>query len=271
VFFDDVLRQTSGEHPQSKTQVPAAAPPQPKPDVAVPSSGSAPGWSQLVTATTLEDEVKAIKLEIDRLVTTPGAFASSGHQPTRRQFSLLAVLFAVIEQYDGEVRWQQDAPAARGAFARVARNLRAGGSSQVYQEVKRRQQALDVLIRGGRWTDPPEEETEANELIDRVPLMQLLEQRLESNLKSILAREADFRARGDTVRHEAEITAVLGRVLLRPGMDDAEDAEYEALARLLEQGAVQVAAAAVAQDWEAAGRAMSDISRSCVDCHESYR
>jgi hypothetical protein len=273
VFFDDVLRQTTGERPRRTTGLaetnrggPAAvegSTPPVLPDEA--------GWSRLVSPVTLEDEVKAIKLEVDRSVTTPTAFASGGHRQVRVHFSLLAVLFAVIEQYDGDVRWQVDAPLARQAFARVARNLRAGGSIQVYQEVKQRQENLDAIVRGARWDGPPPGEFAGDDFVDRTPLMQLLEHRLEANLKSWSASATEFRTRSEALRQEAELTAVIGRVLVRDGMDDADDAEYQALARILEQSAVELAAAAARQDGDAARKAVLDVSRSCVECHEHYR
>jgi len=60
-------------------------------------------------------------------------------------------------------------------------------------------------------------------------------------------------------------------VLARPGSEDADDADYQKFAQLLEQGAAATVAAARQQDPEAARKAVTDVSRSCTDCHEDYR
>ena len=201
-------------------------------------------------------------------MTTPGAFAGSGYKEARVHFSLLALLFDIIANYDGEVRWKSDAAAARDGFARAAANLKAGGSIQVYNEAKKRKQDLADLVGGSRLPDPANAEPGEQVWADRVPLMQLLEQRLEANLKKWTASEAEFRTQAEALRHESELTAVIGRALTRPGMEDSEESEYQTFAHLLEQGAINVAAAVTRKDPAAARNAMADVSRSCSDCHE---
>ena len=274
VFFDDVFRRTVGERSRMKPPAPSAtadsdAPPKSS-DLATASA--TPGqWSTIISATTLEDEVKSLKLAVDQVVTTPSTFAGSGYKEARVHFSLLALLFDIIAHYDGEVRWKSDAAIARDGFARAAANLRAGGSIQVYNEAKKRKQDLAELVGGSRLPDPGNAEPGEQVWADRVPLMQLLEQRLEVDLKKWTASETEFRTHADALRHEAELTAVIGRTLTRPGMEDREESEYQTFSRLLEQGALNVAAAVSRKDPAAARTAAADVSRSCSDCHENYR
>jgi hypothetical protein len=274
VFFDDVFRRTVGERLRKKPPAPSATADSgiPPKSGALATASATPGqWSTIISATTLEDEVKALKLAVDQVVTTPGAFAGSGYKEARVHFSLLALLFDIIANYDGEVRWKSDAAAARDGFARAAANLKAGGSIQVYNEAKKRKQDLADLVGGSRLPDPANAEPGEQVWADRVPLMQLLEQRLEANLKKWTASEAEFRTQAEALRHESELTAVIGRALTRPGMEDSEESEYQIFAHLLEQGAINVAAAVTRKDPAAARNAMADISRSCSDCHEDYR
>lgn len=271
-FFDDVFSRTVGERP--KVAAAASAPTDPAPAPAVTNTGTPPsakpgGSTKPISATTLEDEVKSLKLDIDRIVTTPASFAGSGHKEARVRFALLALLFETIAAQGDEVRWKNDAAAASTAFARVAANLKAGGSTQVYNEAKKRKQDLADLVSGARFPDSPA--TGELQPVDRVPLMQLLEQRFEANLKSWTASDAEFKSHVEQVVHEAELTALIGRVLARPGSEDADDADYQKFAQVLEQGAVAAVAAARQQDPEAARQAVTDISRSCTDCHENYR
>ncbi len=280
VFFDDLFTRLVGERPRTKPRTTAASSVATKPsgqptgpDSAAHPSGStsAKGWSRRVSVATLEDEIKALKLNVDKTVTTPSSFAGRGYKVARQDFSLLAVLFAVIDQYDGDVRWQASAALARDAFARTAANLKAGGSIQVYNESTKRKQDLDDLVRGSRLQGTSSDDMQWSDVADRSPLMQLLESRLEAHLKSWTNSGTELRSHVDDIVHEAELTALIGDVLLREGMDDADDDEYRPFAELLIQGGTQLAKAAKAKDEEAARKAMSSISRSCVDCHDNYR
>jgi hypothetical protein len=229
------------------------------------------GWATVISSTTLEDEVKSLKLSLDQLVTTPTSFASRGHREARVSFTLLAMLFTIIEQYEGEVRWKEDAATAGRHFARVASNLKAGGSIQVYNEARRRQQDLDDLVRGGRWQAAGTSDEHAGGAIDRVPLMQSLENRLESQLRAWTADSSAFDRHRDALRHEAELTAAIARILVMEGAEDAEDREYQSFARLLEQGAMGIVRGVADKDHPATQQAMTAVSRSCVDCHAGYR
>ncbi len=274
IFFDDVFSHLVGNRPQRGVP-PATNPPSPAPASSEGNGGratTATAWSQVISSTTIEDEVKSLKLDVDRVVTTPSEFAGRGYKAARLDFSLLTVLFAIIDRYDADVRWKESAAEARDLFAHTAANLKAGGSIQVYNESKLRKQDLDNLIRGSKL---PAQETQAEAtwegLVDRSPLMQLLETRLAAKLKQSTGAAGEFRTQADSIRHEAEITAAIGVVLLSKGMEDADDAEYRRLAESLTRGGTLMAQAATSQDEAAAQRAMTEISRSCMDCHENYR
>lgn len=273
-FFDDVFSRTVGERPKSSAVAPPPSDPaatSATPAEKLPPAAGAGGFGSQVSATTLEDEVKSLKLDIDKIVTTPAAFAGSGHKEARLRFALLALLFETIAAKEGDVRWKIDAAAASSAFARVAANLKAGGSTQVYNEAKKCKQDLADLVSGARFPDSPAADATEPLPVDRVPLMQILEQRFEANLKSWTANDAEFKSHVEQLVHEAELTALIGSVLARPGSEDADDADYLKFAHLLEQSAVATVAAARQQDPEAARKAVTDVSRSCTDCHEDYR
>lgn len=274
VFFPDVFQQLVGERPAASGTSGVARPQAVASSGESTQSGSPPrvaGWAALISAATLEDEVKALKLSVDQSVTTPTHFAGRGHRVARSDFTLLAVLFHVIDQYEGEVRWKENAAAASQRFARLASLLKAGGSVQVYNQARQRQQDLDDLVRGARWPADERPAEPVEPLFERGPLMQVLENRMESRLKMWTTDAADFRRHREALRHDAELAAVIGRVLVAPGMDDADDDEYQGFARLLEQGASGVARAAASDDQAAALQALPLVSRSCSECHEWYR
>ncbi|MCE9529426.1 MAG: hypothetical protein K8R36_25535, partial [Planctomycetales bacterium] len=119
---------------------------------AVPAAGgtggvAGSGWSAIISGQAIEDEVKELKKMIDLEVTTPSDYAGKGYKVARRDFSMLAMLFGIAGEYDGEVRWKKDSPAARDVFARTAANSKVG-TSQVFQEAKLRKGELQDLVGG---------------------------------------------------------------------------------------------------------------------------
>ena len=130
------------------------------------------GWSKLIDAETIETEIKRLAQEVAKDVTTPGAFKGGGYKDCRRHFSVLAVLFAVAGEYDGEVRWQDVAAALRDVFARAGHNCKVG-TDQTFQEATQRKQDLaDLSAARGRKRPTAERKADWAEVADRPPLMQ---------------------------------------------------------------------------------------------------
>ena len=128
-------------------------------------------------------------------MTTPSEFKGGGYKDCRRHFSVLAVLFAVAAEYDGEVRWQDAAPGLRDLFARAGHNCKVG-TDQTYQEADAAQARLADLI-GGTRPQAAEAERKADwaQVADRPPLMQRLNMAHQDRLTKWLANEARVRPR----------------------------------------------------------------------------
>src|SRR5690606_7859631 len=112
------------------------------------------GWSNTIEAETIEDEIKRLHKRLAEIVTTPGPFKSGGYTAARVNYNELALLFGIIAEYDGEIRWKAKASGLRDAFGRVAANCKVG-TDQSYNEAKLRLQDLDELIRGGEVETKP--------------------------------------------------------------------------------------------------------------------
>ena len=111
-----------------------------------PPAASADGWSKLIDAETIETEIKRLSQELAKTVTAPAQFKGGGYKDCRRQFSVLAALFAVAAEYDGEVRWKDAAPRLRDVFAKAGHNCKVG-TDQTFQEAVQRKQDLADLDR----------------------------------------------------------------------------------------------------------------------------
>lgn len=235
------------------------------------AAGATSKWASLITPASLEDEIKRVKLLYDGAISTPGAFKGGGYQDARVNLSVLAMLFAVVQEHGGEVRWSKDAPAARDLMARTARNC-AAGSTQVYNEAKLRKADLQDLVSGTGITAPPDVE-DANDwamIVDRTPMMEYVEMLLDQ-LNSVARSAAEVEANVDEARRQAELLATVGSVIRQDGMDDSDDEDYTGLCDEMTRAAVELVRAIERQDYEAASSLVGGIEQSCADCHEQYR
>ena len=185
---------------------------------------------------------------------------------------MLAMLFAVIAEYDGDVRFKKDAAAARDLFARTANNTKAGGNTNVYKEATLRKTDLEELLNGSSLaSEGSSEATDWSVIIDRSPLMQRLELLHQEKLSKQLASKEEFEKQIEEVFHNAEMIAVMSAVLTKPGMTDGEDETYAGFANSMKEGAREVAEAVKLSNYDQARAAVGKIDKACSQCHENYR
>jgi hypothetical protein len=279
LFFGDAFKEgLVGERPADLGKPPAPAGNAVSGAASASATGSSAsaattgGWSGLISAGTIEDTIKSLKQQVDKEVTTLSDFKGKGHKLARRDYSLLAMLFAIVGEYDGEVRWKKDAPVARDAFSRSAANFKVA-TDQAFNEAKARKEELNELVGGsspyaGKSADP---KATWGQVADRAPLMQYLETAWEPRLKPALAEKAQFNSSGEKVLRDAELFAAIGAVLAKEGMKDAGDAEYQAFCNRLRDASKQIVDAVKQKDFDSASKASSAIGKACAECHENYR
>ncbi len=278
IFFADPAAQLQGEMPtaatsQSSENASHATVNSPSTIANNSNSDDPLGWKKLIDPTSLEDLVKGGKLRLDKIVTTPTTFKGGGFSEARTEFSLQALLFAIIETYPGDVRWKNSATVARQRFTRVAANTKIG-SDHVFTEAKARLLDLGDLIGGtplAPQNDGSAEDVDWSNLIDRVPLMQLLEWAHEENVTKLVANETDFKDNSEAVQRYAELVAVLGQVALAEEMPDASDEDYRTLAQAMIEQAGQVVLAVKTNNAELARKAAAQVGQACTNCHDSFR
>jgi hypothetical protein len=277
-FYADAFKEgLVGERPANLSQAAAPGATAAAGGASAPASGSSGGgagggWSALISASTIEDTIKAVKLQVDQEVTTPSDFAGKGHKLARRDYTLLATLFGIAGEYEADVRWKKDSPVARDVFARSANNFKVG-TPQAYQEAKVRKEELNDLVGGSSPYAGKEADAKApwGQVASRAPLMQHIETVWEPRLKPSLADKNQFAANSDKILRDAEVLAAIGEVLAKDGMQDADAAEYKAFCARLRDSAKAIIEAVKTKNYEQAASAGSAIGKACAECHENYR
>ena len=227
-------------------------------------------WSGLVSATTIEDEVKEIQKRLGMEVTTPVKFKSE-YSKAHQSFSMLSMLFGIVREYDSEVRWKRFASEAQISFERAAANSRVG-TIQAYESCKRRKEDLAEMVRGGNFNESEKapEELDWSAVIDRSPIMKRL-QVSKDLLKQLSSNEKEFSGGTEKIFHESELIAAMGYALMMENMTDADDDGYLDLAKSMIDAAKQTKNACLNQDYESAATAINLIDQSCNNCHDEWK
>lgn len=227
-------------------------------------------WNALITATSIEDEIKRMKLHYDSVVTQPGAFKSGGYQEARLDLMVMSSLFAIITQFQGDVRWKEDAAVARDLLGRTAFNCNAG-STQVFNEARARKDDLRDLLTGtGLRRGKAAAENDWASIADRSPMMEYAEQ-LRESLRLATASAAQVKSEPNDARRPAELLAVLGKILVQEGMDASDEEDYRKLSEAMTDAALQVRRGLELDDYDAITKGVSALTQSCDACHEQYR
>ena len=277
-FFADAFKEgLVGERPADLNKAaPSIATTGGTPTSSAPDAGSGAasgsGWSRLISAATIEDTIKSLKQQVDKEVTTLSDFKGNGHKLARRDYTLLAMLFGIASEYDGDVRWKKDAPAARDAFGRSAANFKVA-TDQAFNEAKTRKEELTELVGGSSPFVGKSAEAKATwgQVASRDALMKYFETIWEPRLKPALADKAQFTANSDKILRDAELIAATGEVLSKEGMKDAGDSDYKVLCGKLRDAAKQIIDAVKAKDFDQASKASAAVGKACAECHESYK
>jgi hypothetical protein len=270
VFFEDATQKLVGPRPDYERMTTAGGS---RDTTSVTDNAAAPGfsWSTLIGADTLETEVKRLAQQAAAVAITPSEFKGGGYEDCRRNYSVLAMLFAVIGEYDGDVRWHDSAPALRELFSRAGYNCKVG-TDQTYQESQNRKQDLADLIGGARPQLPvADRAADWSRVADRPPLMQRLNVAHEERLTKWLANKRQFDAHREDVAHEAMLVALIAEVVSRDGFDYWDEEEYAQHARELREAAGDISTAVEQDNYEQARRAIGRATKACAACHEIYR
>lgn len=227
-------------------------------------------WSKLISASSIEDEVKSIQQQLAVDITTPTKFKSD-YAKSHQSFSILSMLFAVVREYDAQVRWKEFAGDAQASFEKAAANSRVG-TIQAYESCKRRSEDLKELVGGGKFngTDKAPESLDWSLVVGHSPVMLRLEQSYEK-LKQMTANQGEFNKNLSEVLRESELVALMAYSIQQEGMEYAAEESYVEYAKTMQSAASKGAAGCRTNDFDSVSAAVNVIGQSCSNCHDEWR
>jgi hypothetical protein len=277
-FFSDAREKLQGERPNYSQKATAldsdkaSASPRASAGASTMEASSVLPWSQIITAETIETEIKRLSQSLGKSIGTPSKFKGGGYKDVRRDFSELAVLFAVVAEYDAPIRWKDTAAGMRELFARAAANAKVG-TYETFREASLRKDDLAELVRGSRPQVPKASAAvpDWSKVSAREPLMQRLSIAQQERLQPWLADSATFRRNQADAAHEAQLVALIANVIHRAEYEYWDDETFADVARELQAAASDVSAAAQSDNFEQARRAFTRAATACANCHDGYR
>jgi hypothetical protein len=235
-------------------------------------AGGTFAWSKLIDADELQNEIKSLSTSLADAVKTQQGFLGGGSKKARQSLSQLAAAFAILNEYDSEIRWKNQAAAARDLFAKAGYNSKAA-TEATFREAKSRSDDLATLLRGETITPPAnvEPKNDWSKVSDLSPLMLRLEAAQRDRISAATSNTGEFKKNSAQLAHESEIVAAFAEVTSRPGMENADDEKFHGFAKGLQQSALDLRAAVKNDNYDSARAAAGTMAKTCTNCHAEFR
>ncbi len=237
-----------------------------------PAAGGSVVWSKIIEPDNLLAEIKSYQIPVAEDVKSLSEFKGGGYKKSRVSYSTLGLMFAIIAEYDTDIRFKKDALGARELFGRAGTNLKVG-TDQTFNEAKARSEDIAALVRGDTIQTPPNIEPKVKwqeKVANRPPLMARLNLAREDRLNKTLSDAATFAKNNDTVLQEAQVIAAIAAAIQREGYGSADDDTYLEYARDMQKSATEISNAAKSKNYDAARAAFGALKQKCDECHAAY-
>ena len=234
--------------------------------------GGSLAWSKLITPENLEAEIKALQKPAGESTKTMNVFKGNGRVLAQNTFAELAVLFGVIAQYDGDVRWKKESLGLTKIYAQATNNCKTS-SDAAYKGAQLCTQQLAELIRG---TPPEMPKADApnswKDVTDRPSLMRRIEElRTGPNVPKWISGKNDFKKNKDALLREAQIMLMISEVIKDKNFESGDDDSYQKYAKAFSEQCVAFVEAIKSDNQDKAQGLMAGVSKSCDTCHGDFR
>ena len=270
VFFQDAREHLVGPRPTPSLSSTAQEAASGDKEPSKTPQASIARWSSIIDAETLQAEVKRLHINLNTNLARPAKFKGGGNLQCQRDFSVLAVVFEIIHDFDKDIRWKSS------ALGMAVQSLRASeacstGTDDSYATAQEVHARLTDLLRGQRPSFSASDGSDGNRTPGFPQLMQRMEQALTEKISPSLSNARSFRKAKLVVSQEAQVLAVLAEVICQQRFDYGDDETYLEYSRTLRDSCESLGRAARDGNYEAARKATGTITKSCSECHEGYR
>jgi len=256
----------------SAPAVPASpAPPPMTPAAAAPPSpaaGSTVDWNQLTPMSAIVDEVKQIRVRLEKNLLKVGDF-NKNTAAIGQDGALLAAIAAVVAKHPGEVNWKDKANHLRDLGYQIS--VKAEGSgSKPFNATKAPFEDLKRLLDGESPSETAKPDVPLSEVADRAALMARLNAKYES-VKSNVNSPSRLKEEKDRVVGDLAIMNLMMTVMGDPSYDQADDPRYVGYVQAMLADQKAALEAANNENFDAYTAALGKINNTCNECHMIFR
>lgn len=251
----------------------AAASDSPKPPTettTAPEAGGEDSWATLITAATIDEEVKSIRNFLNENVHSVGTFNSSMLMIPPKAAALGAVAVIVMEHPES-VPWKDDAKYVRDLAKKMNSSvLQRGAKDQ--KRIEELYDAVDATLSRSKpagLEEPPESDSFAEVAEMRLLMMRMEE--AEKRLKTEAGTEGALGEKKAMVAHEASMMAVMAKIVSMPAYGYGDDAKFTGYANEVLKASQDIKTAAESGDFAGYESAMTRVSTTCSNCHSDYK
>ncbi len=252
--------------PTATAPTPEPAPSSP-PATATAAAGNI-DWNQLTPMPAIVDEVKQIRVRLEKNLLKVGDFNKSTAIITQ-DGALLAAIAAVVAEHPGDVNWKDKAGFIRDLGYQISVKAEGTGSKPFnatktpFEDVKR-------LLDGESPTGTAKDDVPLAEVADRAALMARLNATYES-VKSNVNTAARLKEEKEKVLRDLAIMNLMMTVMGDHSYDQADDPRYATYVQAMITDQQAALEAATGENFDAYSAALGRINNTCNECHMIFR
>ena len=253
------------------TAAPASDSPKPPMETTTaPAAGGEDSWATLITAATIDEEVKSIRNFLNENVHSVGTFNSSMLMIPPKAAALGAVAVIVMEHPES-VPWKDDAKYVRDLAKKMNSSvLQRGAKDQ--KRIEELYDAVDATLSRSKpagLEEPPESDSFAEVAEMRLLMMRMEE--AEKRLKTEAGNESTMGEKKAMVAHEASMMAVMAKIVSMPAYGYGDDPKFTGYANEVLKASQDIKTAAESGDFAGYESALTRVSTTCSNCHSDYK
>ena len=234
------------------------------------STGSSDDWTELMSLSVLESEVKDIRNFLTPTLQSVGNYNSSMLMIPPRA-ATLAVLSEIAINHPEAVSWQEDAVYIRDLAKKMNESTLQRGAKDQRRLLELFENMTDTFNRSrpAGLEEPPAEDSFADVAEMRLVMMRMAD--AERKMKTEAGSESAFGSQKEMIQHEAALLRTLTRVISLEGYGYGDDPDFTAYADKIIEASDQILAATETGDFSSYDLALSSISTTCQSCHSDYK
>ena len=253
------------------TAAPASDSPKPPMETTTaPAAGGENSWATLITAATIDEEVKSIRNFLNENVHSVGTFNSSMLMIPPKAAALGAVAGIVMEHPES-ISWKDDAKYVRDLAKKMNSSvLQRGAKDQ--KRIEELYDAVDATLSRSKpagLEEPPESDSFAEVAEMRLLMMRMEE--AEKRLKTEAGSESTMGEKKAMVAHEASMMAVMAKIVSMPAYGYGDDPKFTGYANEVLKASQDIKTAAESGDFAGYESALTRVSTTCSNCHSDYK